>query len=115
MHLEDGVELALKKAGVCTECRLRFAEPHSFWCWECLNAYRKRAKKRYDKNKNNQEYMEHLRELRRNRYHKLKEQGRCTKCGNKLDGPSTVHCNKCRRKQKIRYENNKWKKNKNVY
>ena len=108
---EEGVYEALKKAGICTECRCRFSEPHSFLCWECREASRKRNRENYRKRKNNPEYMEKQRERKRKRYWYLKENGYCIKCGANSQYRQSL-CKSCWYKWKARYEANKSKKDK---
>lgn len=112
--MEDGVKEALKSAGICITCRRRFAEPHSFYCSECLEKDRKRASKNYHRLMQDETYAKQQRETKRKRYYWLKENGYCTKCGKHEQYTDTL-CLSCWRKSKIYYENNKWKKNKKVY
>lgn len=104
----------LKQSGICTECRYRFAEPSSFLCSECIEKNRKRNKENYNKKKQNPKFMEQQRKRKRDRYNKLKAAGYCVKCGKHELKTSTL-CKECWLKQKLRYEQNKWKKNKKVY
>ena len=104
----------LKQSGICTECRYRFAEPSSFLCSECIEKNRKRNRENYIKKKQNPEFMKEERERKRYRYYQLKALGYCTKCG-KHELKTNTLCKECWLKQKLRYEQNKWKKNKKVY
>lgn len=109
---EEGIYQALKAANICTECRYRFAEPSSFLCFECREKARKRNRENYNKRKQDPEFMEKQRERKRKHYWYLKENGYCVKCGKKEQYRQHI-CKQCYTKQKIRYENNKWKHNKN--
>lgn len=113
MRYEEGVYEALKKAGICTECRYRFAEPHAYLCWECREANRKRNRENYRKRSKDPKYMEKQRQRKRERYRRLKEGGYCIKCGKKEQYRQSL-CKACWYKWKSRYEANKWKRNKNV-
>ena len=63
--MEDGVKETLKSVGICITCRLRFAEPHSFYCSECLEKDRKRATKKYHRLMQDEEYAKPQRQIKR--------------------------------------------------
>lgn len=109
MRYEEGVYQALKVAGICTECRYRFAEPSSFLCWECREKNRKRNRENYRKKSKNPEFKKKEAERKRKRYQYLRDNGYCVKCGNKIQYKGTL-CKDCWAREKVRYQNNKWKR-----
>ena len=87
-----------KQLGICVVCKKRKAEPNSSSCLECLEKDRKRKAEyrmhgHYNNEKSNQ--------LHRKLYASRKEQGICTRCGERkaTNGTVCLDCYVKRRKQ----------------
>jgi hypothetical protein len=94
---KDRRELALRK-GICPRCHKKPLHPGNKKCKDCLIEHNKNNNYQpiTDENKRQERNTK-----RKNRYYKLKEEGKCLRCKVELkrvqlEGEDFVHCSECR-------------------